>query len=173
MKLIKYVIIILIPLVLISCDKSPKVIVEDSTATSDSITSTQPMAPGGASPGMDGMVHRVVANEILQTERYTYLNVTEAGKKFWIATAKVDAVKGNPYIYRGGLMKTNFESQEFKRVFDTIYLVSSVMDEQQHPGGNIDNAGVEHNHPVDAGANTAAHVHAADAIKISDLFANM
>ncbi|MBK7429232.1 MAG: SH3-like domain-containing protein [Saprospiraceae bacterium] len=158
---------------MISCDKKPKIIVEDTTAASDSMTTSQPMTTGGAAPGMDVMVHRVVANEILQTERYTYLNVTEAGKNFWIATAKVDAVKGKPYIYRGGLMKTNFESQEFKRVFDTIYLVSSVMDEQQHPGGNIDNAGVEHNHPLEAGASSAPHVHAADAVKITDLFANM
>ena len=114
MTSIKYLFIILIPLLLFSCDKKPKIIVEDTTGTTDTTSGPQTMASGGAAPGMDGMVHRVVANEILQTERYTYMNVTEAGKNFWIATSKVEAVKGKPYIYRGGLMKTPFRKPEFK-----------------------------------------------------------
>ncbi|MBL0099434.1 MAG: hypothetical protein IPP49_04725 [Saprospiraceae bacterium] len=56
-------------------------------------------------PGPASDVHQVLANEVLQTERYTYLNVTEADKAFWIATAKTDAKKGLTYLYRGGLMK--------------------------------------------------------------------
>ena len=81
-------------------------------------------------------VHQVVANEILNTDRYTYLYVTEGNRKFWLATSKMDAKKGRSYMYSGGLMKVNFESLEFKRNFDTIYLVSQVIDASMHTANN-------------------------------------
>lgn len=72
-------------------------------------------------------VHTVVVNEVLKTKKYLYINVTEKGNPnpFWIATRIVDVKVGGIYFYKGGLLKTNFESKEFNRVFDKIYLVSS------------------------------------------------
>ena len=42
--------------------------------------------------------------------------------------------KGEVYFYRGGLLKTNFESKEYNRIFDEIYLISSLVseDHSQH-----------------------------------------
>ena len=37
-------------------------------------------------------------------------------------------------------MKTNFESIEFNRTFDKIYLVSQIIDASAHPGGNMQEA---------------------------------
>jgi len=37
----------------------------------------------------------------------------------------MDVTVGETYFYKGGLLKTNFESKEFNKVFDKIYLVSS------------------------------------------------
>lgn len=132
--------LLLISLLLSSCGSKPKVIVEDakpkeSTSSETSATSTEPVAAGNLATDM----HEVVALEILQAERYTYLKVTEKADTFWIASTKFEPKKGNTYFYRGGLLKTNFESIEHKRTFDRIFLVSSIMDAAAHPGGNIDN----------------------------------
>jgi hypothetical protein len=75
-------------------------------------------------------VHRVVVHEVLPTEKYVYLQVTEGIEQFWIATRKQAVQPGEVYFYRGGLLKTNFESKEYQRVFDEIYLVSKLVGEK-------------------------------------------
>ncbi len=79
-------------------------------------------------------VHTVTVNEVLKTKRYLYINVTEKNniKPFWIATRIFDVKVGETYFYKGGLLKTNFESKEFNRVFDKIYLVSSKLVPANH-----------------------------------------
>lgn len=120
----------------IACDSNPKVVTADGS---------NPTGTGGNMSTMDTThadanasdVHLVSAFEILHTDRYTYLHVTEKNRKFWVATSKMDAQKGKSYMYRGGLLKVNFESQEFKRNFDTIYLVSQVIDANQHSASSV------------------------------------
>jgi len=87
-------------------------------------------------------LHTVTVNKILKTKRYLYINVTEKGnlKPYWIATRIINVKIGKTYFYKGGLLKTNFESKEFKRVFDKIYLVSSSLVPANHgnnPGFNL------------------------------------
>jgi len=83
-------------------------------------------------------IHTVKINKILKTKRYLYINVTEKGslKPYWIATRIINVKIGGTYFYKGGLLKTNFESKEFKRVFDKIYLVSSNLVPANH-GNNL------------------------------------
>lgn len=158
---------------IISCDSKPKIIVADATeatplnaeAASD-VSSTDASTNTGS-----GGVHQVIANEVLQTDRYTYLNVTEGTQTFWIATAKKEAAKGKAYLYKGGLMKTNFESLEFKRTFDTIYLVGNIIDATEHPGGNIAGTAPE-NTSVPSSSNSVANKPVKDAVKLSELFKN-
>lgn len=162
-------------LTIFACDSKPKVIVADDASKNTEVATemSNPQAmKEGVLPSTDGGVHQVIANEILQAERYTYLNVTEGNRTFWIATSKNEAKKGQTYLYKGGLLKTNFESQEFKRSFDTIYLVSSIINAAQHPAGNSTGS-------VFAEAASDPHGSASiptslvkDAIKLSDLFKN-
>lgn len=105
---------------LLACDSKPKVIVADTTTTE----AQEPMADEGASK-----LHKVVVEEILNTSKYTYLNVSEDGQMTWIAIPKKEVKKGGTYYYRGGLKKTNFKSIEHDRVFETLYLVSDVSEE--------------------------------------------
>ena len=164
----RYIFLLTFAVCLIACSDKPKVIVADAptTSVSDSNPAIQPMSGDlmSSSAGMDNSVHRVVADDILHTDKYTYLHVTENNRKFWIATNKFEAAKGKAYIYRGGLLKTNFESREFKRNFDTLYLVSSIMDEGQHPGSQTTDVAITNT--------TGTHQHHADAVKIADLFSN-
>jgi hypothetical protein len=122
-------------LLLSACNSGPKVIVpnsepENAAGSSGIFTpnpATEVITGNNGSFGDD--LHTVRVNEILPTDRYVYLNVTEKNKGFWIATRKLDVEKGATYFYRAGLLKTNFESKEYQRVFDTIYLVSNLVAE--------------------------------------------
>ena len=76
--------------------------------------------------------YKVKVLEVLQSSRYSYLKVEgegdglSKGAPYWIATLKNDFIEGEEYIYTGRLLKNEFESKEFSRVFDKIYLVSFI-----------------------------------------------
>jgi starvation-inducible outer membrane lipoprotein len=164
---------------IIACESKPKVIVadENTAITTPNNQSESPIDNKGQeaiNTGNNAGVHQVVANEILQSERYTYLQVNESGHNFWIATSKTEAKKGETYLYKGGLMKTNFESVEFKRVFDTIYLVSNIISAAAHPGGNMPPS-MSANGDQTKGTKSdpkASENLVKDAIKLSDLMDN-
>lgn len=117
----KYLIpFLLLSLFVLSCGGKPKVI--EATDTTD--TGNPPIVNEDANK-----LHKVVANEILHTSRYTYMNVSEDGNDFWIAVPRKEVEKGKTYYYKGGLKKVNFKSVEYDRVFETLYLVSDVSED--------------------------------------------
>ncbi|WP_166966175.1 hypothetical protein [Yeosuana marina] len=128
MKL-KIVVAALVTVVFIGCKNEPKVIPITSN------TENSPNAPSvfsnsdssGTDQAMSNEFHSVVVNEILPTSKYVYLKVTEGADNYWIATRSMDAKVGETYYYKGGLLKTNFESKEYNRVFDKVYLVGSLV----------------------------------------------
>ena len=139
----------LIIIFFIACDSGPKVIESQSnkaakaeiTANStpalnealgtkdphNHTTGNSQLATGNSQPPSGG--HKVVVEEVLNTEKYTYMSVSEEGKKHWIAIPKNDIKVGETYHYTGGLLKKNFYSREYDRVFETIYLVSKIWKE--------------------------------------------
>ncbi len=161
------IILLFLSIFIYSCGSKPKVIVEDATSkNSPPSTEASAAVPLNAESGaMANDMHQVVALEILQAERYTYLRVTEKNDTFWIASTKMEPKVGNSYFYRGGLLKTDFESVEHKRTFAKIYLVSSIIDANAHPGGNSEAvAEAEHVH-----VNTTEVKKIAGAIKLDAL----
>ena len=74
-----------------------------------------------------GDMHEVEVLDLLHTDKYTYLDVQEDDQRYWIAVSKMEANKGDRYMYQGGLLKKNFYSREFDRNFETIYLVSRLL----------------------------------------------
>jgi hypothetical protein len=69
-------------------------------------------------------LHTVTVNEVLPAQKYVYVYVTDEKQQYWVATMKKEITVGGTYFFRGGLLKTNFESKEYNRMFDKIYLVS-------------------------------------------------
>lgn len=120
---------------IVSCKNGPKKItksnnVEKSEKSSGVFSGSDASDQNsGTNQSFTDDVHAVVVNEILPTSRYVYLNVKEGERQFWIATRKQNVSKGKRYFYKGGLLKTHFESKEYNRVFDTVYLVSSLVEE--------------------------------------------
>ncbi|MEM7368077.1 MAG: hypothetical protein AAF587_05710 [Bacteroidota bacterium] len=127
-----------------ACNKSPKVIEanessasETSSGVFDEEPATHTHSPSPSSADFSDQVHKVVVQEILPTTKYVYLKVSEGVKQYWIATRKQDIQLGGRYFYRDGLLKTNFESKEYNRVFDRIFLVSKLVAENHGGGGSL------------------------------------
>ncbi len=69
-------------------------------------------------------VHKVTAEEVIQSSNYTYLRVTEDGKESWLAIAKQEVETGKIYYFEPNIEMTNFTSKELKRTFPAILFVS-------------------------------------------------
>ena len=163
---------------LFACDSKPKVIEPESTGGQNNAPIFQDVSAGattpdvGAATGQDMSVaaeHKVVVSEALNTDKYTYLRVKENQEEYWIAITKRDIKIGSTCYYRGGLLKKNFLSKEFNRVFETVYLVGEFREER----GATDAAagGIP---PATAALAPPKNVQrASGAIKISDLVANV
>lgn len=121
-KGLKQALYIIGALVFVSCNSGPKIVEAEADAKDI-------MAP---TTSQTTKTHKVVVKEVLQTSKYTYLNVSEDEEEKWIAAPKTEAVVGETYYYRGGLKKTNFKSVEHNRVFETVYLVSGI---SKNPSG--------------------------------------
>lgn len=105
-------------LTLLSCQGKPKVI--------QPINETAGAPVGALEEDPKMKIHEVVINDFMDASRYTYLNVTEDEKTFWIAVPYTEVNKGDTYYYRGGVLMNNFESKEHDRIFETLYLVSGI-----------------------------------------------
>jgi len=157
----------------VSCNSRPKMVEAQPSSTSMAASSSAPMHSMNESSSMTGESHTVVCEDFLHTDKYTYLDVTENGNRFWIAVPRMDVEKGATYTYSGGLKKTNFKSTEYDRVFETLYLVSSIARVGGGtPGGGsaVDRAMAQQNPHATAPVHHDAPE--GDIVKIKDLFDN-
>jgi hypothetical protein len=175
----KYCVLLLFVLGLTACGSKPKVVEAESADGQGNATIFQDV-PGAAAPGanmptqqdMNVSEHNVVVAEALNTEKYTYLRVKEAGEEKWLAVTRQDVKIGGNYVYRGGLMKKNFQSKEFNRVFETVYLVS----EFREQGAAVSGGGAPVGGAIASTESLAPPKNvkpAPGAIKISQLVANL
>lgn len=120
-------------IIITRCTNNPKVITANteqaSTEENSGVFAEEPikLIPDQAQGTLAKDIHTVIVEEVLPTTKYVYLRVREGEEEFWIATIKTEVKVGGTYFYQGGLLKTNFESKEHKRVFDRMYLVSSIV----------------------------------------------
>lgn len=164
--------------ILLACNNGPKVI-QSSNEQDDSQKSgifkpdPSTQVTTGADPSISNELHTVSVNEVLQASKYVYLNVSEGESKFWIAARKQEIKKGETYFYRGGLLKTNFESKEYNKVFDTIYLISKLVSQDHSQHTDILNTSVKKSNPIaqkeDIPTHTDKIVEHKGSIKIAEL----
>ncbi len=133
---LQFLIFLVCSSLVLSCDTGPKVI-ESEQSSGDASTEgrTGIFSEGNdkaqnqrdLAPAVSKDIHQVVVKDVLPTDKYVYLNVEEEGNTFWIATRKQEVEVGQSYFFKEGLLKRNFESKEYNRVFDEIYLVSQIV----------------------------------------------
>jgi hypothetical protein len=115
--------------------------------------------------------HIVTVNEVLPTSKYVYLFVNEGDEKFWVATVKQEVNVGDSYMYKGGIMKKNFESKEYNRVFDVVYLVTNLVPINRTPKSESNKAEVESSQQEDITEKGELIEHEGS-IKINELVSN-
>lgn len=74
-------------------------------------------------------MHKVTAEEVIQSSGYTYVRVSEDEKENWIAISKQEVEKGKSYYYEAGIEMTDFVSKELKRTFKSIFFVDKFSDQ--------------------------------------------
>jgi len=182
MKLRNFLYITIVLSIVLACNNGPKVITsntnEDNSETNSGIfsedNSITPYTNSNNSTLAD-QIHTVVVNEILPTTKYSYLNVTEDGEQYWIAARKQDIVVGETYFYRKGLLKTNYESKEYNKVFEKIILVSSLIAENHRTNSGTVNNDVTINEKINDKKNTPINTETytqEGSIKIAEIVAN-
>ena len=164
-----FFIALIVGLWMVACDSKPRVIESEPIENSEPVGDFADPVESQIQPDKSVIKqHKVKVEEVLNTERYTYLNVTENGDKFWIAIPRKDVKIGGTYYYIGGLLKRNFQSEEFNRVFKILYLVSDVLPHPIISSGSVVNEKLSE-HGINAQA--AINVIPEDGtIKLSELF---
>jgi hypothetical protein len=76
-------------------------------------------------------IHRIVVNETLNGGNYTYINVDESGKEYWMAIPNTLVKVGETYYYNGGMVMKDFESKELVRTFDFITFAEGIRTTEQ------------------------------------------
>lgn len=71
-------------------------------------------------------VHKIVINEFMNGGGYTYINVNEEGKDYWMAIPNTEVEKGMTFYYTGGLVMKEFNSEELDRTFDEIIFADKI-----------------------------------------------
>lgn len=159
----------LVFLLIISCHPKPKLYDANMAEGSDASGHVHDAPEGGAVAGGHSGGHTVKVEEVLNTEKYSYLNVTENGEKFWIAIPRMEVEIGETYHYTEALLKHNFESKEYNRVFETIYLVSDIHSHSAESDGSAAHGNGDSGKPSQDAVNIEA---AEGSIQMAELFAN-
>lgn len=75
------------------------------------------------------MGHEVKVLTVVQANSYTYLEVEEGDKEYWMATGKTTSIEEDAILYfTRALEMKNFKSEDLDRTFDTIYFVQEISD---------------------------------------------
>jgi hypothetical protein len=174
MKNIKFLSGLVVALILVACDSKPKVIEADSGVgeAAPPLFQDVPAIHDGTAPAadMNTAERKVVAEEVLDTDKYTYIRVKEKGEEFWVAVMRQDIKVGGTYYFQGGLLKKNFQSKEYNRVFETLYLVSDFRGENPAATASGQGTAASSVNKVEPPKNVNL---APGAIKIADLVANL
>ncbi|MFN8207540.1 MAG: GW dipeptide domain-containing protein [Bacteroidales bacterium] len=76
-------------------------------------------------PAAEGL-QKVTVKEVIQTERYTYLNADKDGKDQWLAVTHMDVKEGDVLYFATGFEMKNFESKDLKRTFESILFIDRI-----------------------------------------------
>ncbi|MDB4286200.1 GW dipeptide domain-containing protein [bacterium] len=139
-QVLKVLLLPVIMLFIMACGSEPRVIEGKSTGQGITPNSIPSLENNATSKTPDSKERKVIVEDVLNTEKYSYLHVSEKGEKFWIAISNREVAVGETWYFRGGLLKKNFFSREFKRVFETVYLVSDIRKQPIGSGTGIDGA---------------------------------
>lgn len=75
-------------------------------------------------------IHKVVAQEVLHVNEYSYIRVIENGNENWIAAPTTPVKIGQTYYYGNSMKMENFESEALGKTFGTVYFVEKISENE-------------------------------------------
>ncbi|MDX1830163.1 MAG: hypothetical protein R3342_11530 [Lutibacter sp.] len=70
--------------------------------------------------------HKIVLDDFIDANDYTYIKVTEKGKTYWMAITKMPVKKGETYYYDDGMVMKNFKSKSLNKTFESIIFLDKI-----------------------------------------------
>lgn len=71
-------------------------------------------------------MHKVIAKEVQNAGKYTYIKVSENNEEFWIAIPKSDIEIDKTYFYSSGMKMVDFKSKELDKVFEEVWFIDAL-----------------------------------------------
>ena len=85
-----------------------------------------PSGHPGSIPADTNLVNSGKVLEVLDTDMYTYLQVTSEKGPLWLSVYKTNVSKGATVKYSNGIAMSQFYSKALKRTFDIIVFVDAI-----------------------------------------------
>lgn len=94
------------------------------TTTKD--TAVLPSGHPDSIPADNNLINKGKVLDVLDSDMYTYVQVTSEQGPLWLAVYKTDIKKGASVKYSGGIAMRNFHSKSLNRTFELIVLVDTL-----------------------------------------------
>jgi hypothetical protein len=104
----------------------------------------KPMPNSGAMGGNAAAAHTAKVLDKIDVSNYTYLQLSENGSTYWIATTKMPVEKGESVQFSKAQEMKNFHSDELKRTWESILFVSDCVKEGQGSSASASGGGMMH-----------------------------
>ncbi len=106
MRIVKFIIILLVVVGLSACQKKEE--------------------PKVSAANLPSGTHAAKVLDFINVPNYTYLQVSENGKEYWLAAPTTTVEKGETIYFSQGMEMKNFHSQTINKTFDSIYFVQGI-----------------------------------------------
>ncbi|WP_455204622.1 hypothetical protein [Kaarinaea lacus] len=132
MRINSFVLLVCSLLVLNACSKSEDTTTAEQQSAAPTQTTipqqqtSQPSAPASASE----LPKRGKVVKAMHAGGYTYMQVEDKGKQFWIAATMMNVRRNDNVTWTDAAMMRNFTSSTLHRTFDEILFVTSAEIEQ-------------------------------------------
>jgi hypothetical protein len=80
----------------------------------------------GEIPADTNLINNANVLDVLNTDMYTFLQVTSEMGPQWIAVAKTDIPKGAKIKFSNGMVMNKFHSKALDRTFEVIYFIDTI-----------------------------------------------
>jgi starvation-inducible outer membrane lipoprotein len=165
MKILPIISLLMLSVFILGCNTKPKVNESDYVSLEELVNEKKAMASTET-----GDFHEVIAKEVLQANSYTYVNVDEGDKSYWIAVTSQNIEVGKTYYHSGGLSQENFKSKDLDRVFENLLLVSEISDKPVK--SNISPGASKRKEPSSNTPTPEESAQFSKGVSLSDIFAN-
>ncbi len=143
--------------------------------TAEPFSINREVDPEEFNEGLDKSMHEITILQYSPGSKYLYAEVREGDRTYWIAVRNQEIEEGSTYLYNEALLKTEFESKEQDRVYDTLYMVTALIPKDHGiPAASshgTSKAGISENLEENKGQDHTEKAASIGKVALADLFA--